>query len=788
MPDVRLGNNLFYTERKVIVNNSGESLIKRISSVIIRSRFIIFAVFAVFAVYCALSVGKTRVNSDIKNFLPPETETRRGIVIMEQQFKTYSSTNIMVSGVDYEAACDLADGIERIEGVFDVTFNDSYDRFHDGNALFTLNFEYSDGDPAINTSLEEAKRMLSGYEYYISSGLTGYSQQLAKEMVSVLLIAAVVIIAVLLFTSKSYFEVIIFIIVFVFAALFNMGTNYWLGEISSITNSIAIILQLALAIDYAIIFAHRYQDESDACADGREALVNALSKSIVEIASSSLTTVSGLMALTLMQFRLGYDLGLVLTKGIVFSMLTVFLLMPGLITLFPKALKKTKHRPLVPNITKWGKLLMNSKYAFVFVFALIIPLSVFLSSNVTYAFSDKNVSQIIYSESRSASARIDETFKPNTSIVVLVPSGDYKKEKALLEDIASLEKVKAAVGLASVKLNDGLYLTDELKPADFSELFGVGIEDSKLLFKGYAISRGEFKYLYTDTADYSAPLADVLLFLFKQIDKGNVTLDESRAALISTQRRTLERAAEQLSGEDYDRLLVTSSLPTEGEQSVALVENIRVASEKYYGKGYTLIVGDITVAKELSDSFGSDSALVSVLTILFVFAILLITFKSPVMAAILVFVIQGSIWMNFSFSYIFDIRSSFVTYIIVSAIQMGATIDYAIVLSSRYRSLRGQYDKKTAMAAAVNECFPTVITSGTIMTVAGLVIGFRVSDVYVGHIGLAVGRGALISVILVLTVLPQLIVLCDKAIRASTFKLKRAERGENKGNTDYDGI
>ena len=169
--------------------------------------------------------------------------------------------------------------------------------------------------------------------------------------------------------------------------------------------------------------------------------------------------------------------------------------------------------------------------------------------------------------------------------------------------------------------------------------------------------------------------------------------------------------------------------------------------------------------------------LINVLTIVFVFVILLFTFKSPVAAAVLVFVIQGSIFINFSFQYITNTTSLFVTNMIVSAIQMGATIDYAIVIMNRYLALRKQTPKKEAMAHAVNESFPTVVTSGAIMAVAGLVIAFRVTDVYIGHIGLAVGRGALISVILVLTVLPQLIVLFDKAIEKTTFRIggKEAE-------------
>ena len=192
-------------------------------------------------------------------------------------------------------------------------------------------------------ALETLREKLSGYDLYIHTQI-GYdfAGQIAHEMGGVLGIAAVVIAVILLFTSRSYFEVVIFFIVFFFAALFNMGTNFWLGEISSIANSIAIILQLALAIDYSIIFSHRYQDEALLNPSTRAALEKSLAESILEISSSSLTTISGLGSLLLMQFRLGWDLGMVLSKGILFSLLSVFLLMPGLIALFLLRRRKGK--------------------------------------------------------------------------------------------------------------------------------------------------------------------------------------------------------------------------------------------------------------------------------------------------------------------------------------------------------------------------------------------------------------------------------------------------------------
>ena len=586
-----------------------------------------------------------------------------------------------------------------------------------------------------------------------------------------IVLAAIVIVAVLLFTSRSYFEVVIFGIVFVFAALLNMGTNFWLGEISSITNSIAIILQLALAIDYAIIFAHRYQDEAALYENERDALIEALSKSIVEISSSSLTTISGLIALTLMQFRLGRDLGLVLSKGIVCSMLTVFLLMPGLILLFPKMLKRTAHRSLIPDIGVWGRFLVRSKILFVAAFALILPFVIYFSGKTEYAFADSTIDELIYNESRAATHKIDDTFEPDTTIAILVPGGWFDREKAILAEVEAMPQIKSATGLANIEIENGRVLTDSYTPRMFAELLDIDVELSQLLFQAYGLQHEQYQAVFGSAAAYEVPLVDMFLYLFEKIDQGIVTLSDSQAETLDELRGTLERGVDQLRGENWDRLVLTASVPVEGAESTALVETVRAIAGRYYGSD-VLVVGNITSARDLGDSYNSDSLKINLLTILFVFLILLFTFKSVAAAAVLVFVIQGSIWINFSFPYLQQVSTSFVTNMIVSAIQMGATIDYAIVLLSRYLDLKLTHDNKDAMALAVNESFPTVLTSGTIMIVAGFLIAYRVSDVYVGHIGLAIGRGALISVILVLTVLPQLILLFDRAIEKTRFNIR----------------
>ena len=754
--------------------NQNNGIMKVIAKFIVKYRFLIMVVFLAAALYCGMSISRVKVNEDITAFLPEDTETRQGLTIMEDEFITYGTADIMISNITYETAEKLAENIANMEHVTTVTLDDSPSHYINSSALLSVSFDGTSDNEKIIYALSQIKDSLKDYDVYISSKIgENYSAQVAEEMGGVLLLAVSVIVFVLLFTSRSYFEVVIFGIVFIFAAVINMGTNYLLGTISSITNSIAVILQLALAIDYSIILIHRYQDEVTKQPTEKDALIEALSKGIIEISSSSLTTISGLLALTLMHFRLGYDLGVVLTKGIIFSILSVLLLMPGLILMFPKMLKKTAHRNHVPNIELWGRFLTNSKYCFVWVFVIIIPLSIYFSSKTNYAFADSTINELIYSESRATMHKITDTFDDSTQIALIVPNGNYEAEKAIIKEIEKMDNVKTITGLANIESEKGKVLTDKYTPRMFAELLDMDLEETTLLYQAYGVEHHQYQGIFKSAEDYEVPLIDMFLYVFDKSDEGIINLDADKKETMDTLRNSLMLGIDQLQGENYDRIIISASVPVEGKTSTALVDAIRENAKKYYENSdkKVLVVGEITSARDLADTFNSDSTKINVLTILFVLVILLLTFKSVAGSVLLVFVIQGSIWINFSFPYLMNITSSFVTNMIVSAIQMGATIDYAIVIMNHYQELRDKFDKKTAMSLAVNESFPTILTSGTILTMAGFLISMRVSDVYIGHIGLAVGRGALISVILVLTVLPQIIVFLDKIINKTKFKI-----------------
>ena len=592
---------------------------------------------------------------------------------------------------------------------------------------------------------------------------------------------------VLLFTSKSYMEVPVYLIVFAAAAVLNMGTNFIFGTISFITNSIAVVLQLALAIDYAIIFCHRYMEERDNGLDPREADIAALSKAIVEISSSSLTTISGLVALMLMQLRIGFDMGIVLSKGIVFSMLCVFLLMPGLLMLFSGPIDRTRHRNLVPKINFWGKAVVRLRYILPPIFLVVVVVGAVLSSHCDYVFDNNDTDFDNKPAWRIADEKVTDTFGKKNTIAVLVPRGDYNKEKYVLERVSQLPQVTQATGLANIEVEDGRMLTDEMNPRQFSELAGVDIELARLLYQAYGLSVEEYGAIFQDPDDYSVPLIDVFEFLLDQKDKGVVNLTGEQADKVDDLQERLDVGLEQLRGENWSRLVFVADVPTEGDETYALLDEIRSIAQEYYGDD-VILVGNSTNAFDLASSFSGDNMKISILTALFVMVILLFTFKSAGLPILLVLTIQGSIWINFSVPVLTGTNLFFLSYLVVSSIQMGATIDYAIVITNRYMELKTVMERKQAAVEALSQSFPTILTSGTIMAVAGFLIGGISTDATIGSVGQTLGRGTVTSIILVMTVLPQLLMLGDALIErtAITLNLDRKQRF-NQGTMRLDG-
>lgn len=753
-----------------------EDFMMRLARFIVDKRKAIYLVFLAAVLFCASSVGKVKVNDDITAYLPADTETRRGLTLMEEEFTTLGAGEFMLTNITWDEAQKMADQIETIDGVSSVEFDDTEKHYKGSSARISVTFDGEEDDPKSVRAMNSIKAALAPYDTYISSPVgLDTSAQLQNEMGAILVVAAIVIILVLLFTSKSYMEVPVYLIVFAVAAVLNMGTNYWFGEVSFITNSVAIVLQLALAIDYAIIFCHRYMEERET-KPAREADIAALSKAIVEISSSSLTTISGMIALMLMKFRIGFDMGAVMSKGIICSMLTVFLLMPGLLMLFSKGIERTRHANLVPRISFVGKAVVKLRYILPPIFLVLMVGGIYLSGQCEYCFSENVIDTGNPPEQRVALDRISETFGNQNLIALVVPRGDYEKEGKILNEIGSLPQINKAQGLANTEA-EGHMLTDKLKPRQFAELAGVDIEHARLLYQAYGLQNEEYGAIFQNPDDYEIPLVDSFQFLCEQKDKGVFKLEGEQADKVNDLQEQLDIGLPQLQGEHWSRLVFTADVPEESPETFALLAQMREIAEQYYGDD-VLLVGNSTNAQDLSQSFIDDNLKISVLTALFVMIILLFTFKSAGLPILLVLTIQGSIWINFSFPAIMDTNLFFLSYLVVSSIQMGATIDYAIVITNRYMELKNQMSRHDAVIETLNQSFPTILTSGSIMTVSGFLIGFISTNPAISSLGLALGRGTLTSIVLVMTVLPQLLLLGDTLIErtAITLNIDRKQR------------
>ena len=746
----------------------------KLATFIVDKRNLFFLLYVFAFVFCIFSMNWVEVENDVTKYLPEDTETRQGIDAMNANFVTYGSARVMVSNITYETAQQLQTVMEDIDGVDMVTFDDTSDHYKDTSALYDVSFKGETNDQITLDAMEDIRQALSGYDVYVDT-LIGYDENatLQEEMNTILLVSVVIIVVVLVLTSRAYMEVPVLLITFGAAALLNMGTNFLCGKISFISDSIAVVLQLALAIDYAIILCHRFSDEHETL-DAREAAIAALSKAIPEISASSLTTVSGLAALGFMEFRVGMDMAVVLIKAILLSLLSVFTLMPGLLVLFCPFIDRTRHKKLLPNITFVGKFAVKTRRVVPPLFILVLVGAFWLSSQCPFAYSYNDLKTAKMSERQNAYFKIKDTFGTSNMVALVLPSGDYEAESQVLQELQACPEVKSTLGLAGIEAMDGYKLTDALNPRELSEVVGMDYEVMQLLYSAYAAEEDQYGAILSGVEDYEVPLFDMLLFLKNQLQDHNIHLSSDDQQSIDDLFAQLDSAQAQLQNDTYSRMVVYLNLPEESEETFAFLSQMRQILGKYYDGDY-YVVGNSTSSRDLSASFGRDNLLISVLSSFFVIVVLLFTFQSAGLPVLLIAVILGSIWINFSFPTLMGQPLYFLGYLIVQAIQMGANIDYAIVISSHYQELKTCMPHKEAIVQALNAAFPTVFTSGTIMASSGLLIGNLSAQPVVSTMGLCLGRGTIISIFLVLFVLPAFLVLGDSIINRTSFKLKTME-------------
>ena len=750
------------------------SFMTKVATFIVDKRTLFFLLYIFAIIFCVFSTGWVNVENDVTTYLPEDTETRQGILAMNENFTTFGSAQVMVSNVTYETADALSRQIADVDGVSMVTFDDSADHYTSASALYDISFDGLATDESSLRALNEIKSLLEGYDFCVYSDV-GFDEnaQLEGEMTAILIVAVVIILVVLTLTSRSYAEVPVLIITFAVAAVLNMGTNFLLGTISFISNSVAVVLQLALAIDYAIILCHRFTDERET-RSAREACITALSKAIPEISASSLTTVSGLAALGFMEFGIGLDMALVLIKAILLSLLSVFTLMPGLLMLFSPLMDRTRHKKLLPNVTVLGKFAVKTRRVVPPLFAVLLVGAFYLSNRCPYVYSYTNLETAKMTERQESFFKIQNTFGTNNMLALVVPGGDYEAEARVMEELEACPEVKSTMGLASIEITEGYHLTDSLTPRELSELVGMDYEVVQLLYSAYAVDHDQYGEILQGLDKYDVPLFDMLLFVKDQLELRNINLEGEDQQTMDDLFAQLDSARKQLKSDRYSRMVVYLNLPEESDETFAFLQHIRDILGKYYDGDY-YVVGNSTSSRDLASSFVNDNLLISILSSLFVILVLLFTFQSAGLPLLLIVCILGSIWINFSFPTLMNQPLYFLGYLIVQAIQMGANIDYAIVISSHYQELKTTMPHKQAIVAALNAAFPTIFTSGTIMSAAALLIGNMSAQPVIAILGTCLGRGTIISIVIVLTVLPSILVLSDSIINRTSFRMKGIE-------------
>ena len=639
------------------------------------------------------------VNYDINDYLPEETASTVSLQVMEEQFPGgIPNARVMARDVTVPEALELKRQLADVPGVLEVTWLDDVQDVTVPLAAMdaeTLNSYYRDGAALYSVTVSESDyvaavdgiRQVLGEKGAMTGSAVSMAASATGTMGEVQLIGAFGVafaLVVLALTTSSWLEPLLVLAGLGVAVFINAGSNLIFGEISFVTNAAGSILQMAVSLDYSVFLLHRFEE----CRAGRDdsvgAMVEALTKSTGSILSSGLTTVIGFLALALMRFRLGPDLGLALAKGVAISLITALLFVPCLILLTLPLADRLRHRRLIPSMGGFGRLVRR----------VTLPLAVAFVIAVAPAYLAYNANEFYYgsakmfgpeSEYGRDTAAIEETFGVSDTYVLLVPGNDTAVQSRLSRDLRALEHVTGIIS-------------------------------------------------YVDAAGAEVPMS--------YLDSGTLS---------------------QLQSGQYARMVISVDVPYEGDVTFGLVEDIRAVAESYYPGGYYL-AGQGVNTYDLMDTVTSDLAKVNLVAIGAVFLVLLLTMRSLWLPVLLVLTIETAIWLNLAVPYFAGTPVFYITYLIISSIQLGATVDYAILLTDRYRENRSGLEPREAMEKTVADTAVSILTSGSVLTVVGLLMGYISSNQLLAQLGLLLGRGAIFSLCAVLFVLPGLLRASDRLV------------------------
>lgn len=678
---------------------------------IVKHKKTVLTIFILFTIFCLFSSNFVSVNYNLMDYLPNEAKSTISLNIMNEEYDTaIENLRIVVKDVEIYEALEYKEKISNIDGVKEINWLDdsvsinvpletiSSDTvetwYKDKNALFSVVVDEEKQEQVIENIREiiGEENLMSGESYNTVVAESSTS----KEIASIMKFIIPLIFIILLITTDSLFEPVLFLVTIGIAILQNIGTNALLGEISFVTNAAASILQLAVSMDYSIFLLHRFSEERQKCNSVEEAIKLAMNNSYSSILSSGLTTVIGFAALILMKFKIGPDMGIVMAKAIALSLFNVLVLLPVLAVYSYKLIDKTKHKKLVPSFKKFGKLVNKLKPIAIVVFVILILPCNLASKKIGFTYGASEIFKDKTTGIGYEKEEIERLFGKSNNIVLMVPKGDFAKEKQLTEELKQLSEVKSIISYVN----------------------SVGSEIPMEYVPGNKLS--------------------------------------------------------QLISKNYSRIIISIDRPVQGDATFKTVEALRETVSKYYQDTYQMC-GESVNTYDMKQTVIADNVTVNVVAIISIAVILLFNFKSIGLPFLLVFVIELSIWVNLSFPYFADENLNYISYLIISSIQLGATVDYAILYTDRYLENRKNMGKKSSVLQTTEETTLSILTSGGILAISGMFLGKLSTNQVISELGILVGRGAIISVILVLFTLPALLTIFDKLIQKTILKLKFKE-------------
>lgn len=672
---------------------------------IIAHRRAVVVAFLVVTLACAACIPFVRVNYDMADYLPPSAQSTTAVEIMSTQFdQAIPNAYVMVRDVSVADTLSAKEALSRIEGVESVMWLDDMadlvvpletldaamveTYYKDGAALFQV----SVAEGSESSAVPQMRALVDGLG--AGNAVSGDAADIAQMQASIIeqvgmAVAIVVpaIVLLLVLSTLSWIEPVLFLLAIGVSILINMGTNLALGEVSFVTFSVSPILQLAVSLDYAIFLLHAFSAERAQAGSIEEAMARAMRSSVSTIAASAVTTLFGFAALSFMQFQIGADLGLNLVKGIALSFVTVVVFLPAVTLLLCGLIDKTSHRPLMPSCAGVDRGLRHVRVpALVLVLALVVP--AFLGqSHATFTYSNGMPDTTL--RAGADTAAVTEEFGQQNMVALLVPRGDVAAEAALSDDLAEVDNVTGVLSYASSV--------------------------------GAAIPQGFVG----------------------------------------------EKVTSQFYSDDYARIVVSVDTESEGDEAFATVEEIYQVVQRYYDTFFA--AGRSANLYDMQNVVAVDNVVVSLVAVVAIFLVLLITFRSLALPLVLLLAIEAGIWINLAIPYFTGTPINFIGYLVINTVQLGATIDYGILLTTHYLRARRQLPAREAVAKALGSSFRSLLVSAGILASAGFALAASSSIAAVSTLGLLLGRGALMSLALVTCFLPALLVGLDGVIRRTTY-------------------